>query len=60
MATLSQTYNQISNSTFKCWNGFVMHNEQVRPNGIAFYDNKHNRKSVQLRLKDDIVQEIDY
>lgn len=55
MATLSQTYNRISDSTFKCWYGFIIHNEQVRPNGIAFYDNKHNRKSVRLRLKDDIV-----
>lgn len=56
MATLSQTYNQISNSTFKCWNGFVMSNEQVRPSGIAFYDNKHDKKKVRLRLKDEIVQ----
>lgn len=60
MATLSQTYNQISNSIFKCWNGFVMSNEQVRPSGIAFYDNKHDEKKVRLRLKDEIVQEINY
>ena len=60
MATLSQTYNQISNSTFKCWNGFVMSNEQVRHSGIAFYDNKHDEKKVRLRLKDEIVQEINY
>lgn len=60
MVTLSNTYNQISNQTFKCWNGIVISNEQVRPIGTAFYDNKHDEKSVRLRLKDDIVQEIDY
>lgn len=59
MATFNTTYNQISNPSFNCWGGNNMDIEQVRPNGII-NDYKHSEKSVRLRLKDDIVQEIDY
>lgn len=60
MATINSTYNQILNPTPKCWKWIVVCNEQVKPFGVTYYDNKHDEKSVRLRLKDKIVQEIDY
>lgn len=61
MESLKSTYRNYSYPTIQSWtgNGMCFEQEQVKPNDVTFIDNKH-RKSVQLQLKDDIVQEIDY
>lgn len=58
MVTFNSTYSNSSHPTFNCWNGNTVsvYQEQVKPFGINFND-KH-RKSVRIRLTDNIVQEI--
>lgn len=58
MVALNSTYSNSSYPAFECWNGndVRFNQEQVKPFGINFND-KH-RKSVRIRLTDNIVQEI--